>query len=736
MRSLWLALLLVASPLAAAQAPAAAPAPLHLLDDPQGDVTATAGGQQPVTLPAGETSFLDLVSLVGQEQQDSIVLTLGVAALNPPSDVPLATTGFYGIIFLVHDTVYEISITRGVFTGTTPSYFGSLAVQDPNSLRFTTLQSIPVTIDATANTMTVSVPRQVIVDSHGASPYPGVNITGFHVVSHGVTDNLGFGSRFSPGGTKIGKPLSMGDRMPDVGNGSLDMPIQIGVRQSGHASLSSPDPVRFSNGEATTFVYQVQLHNLAQASDKYAISASDIPANWQVTVPPGEIQVGAGESQTFPVVLTVPFAHQHGSFLKFTVAAQSESDAGSTGRINLGILYPYIPQPAGHHHIVYFHGASTDTDPNVQTVCTTVECGIYYVYMNAIQDDPAIPDATKEPQVPAQLASSGACGPGVGISCDTGTGQATYQWSIDLQPALQMGIAFDLSQKGSVEFPISTTLPMKGAVLSGALVHYDPPDKNASNPNNFFGQQPLGRVTILAHVDPTAPQDIQAQTSSLILNTSVTPNPAASYTPYEKGAALQLILNLTFTRVDVGALASEAPVWIRGGQMALPLFEYHDPIGESFALTTMSLTPDGASQRSAAPGHALLFNLTLSNQENQAAGFGVSVGGVHGDWATLLTPKAVNLAGYSHAQVQVAVHIPAGAVDADRADVLVRATNTANPNLSTIAQLHAVVDSKATADDSALVQSLTGGTTHRSPGFEVVALGIVLLALSRRRRGR
>lgn len=729
---------------AVAQGTQAAAAPsadfVTVAQDPNlGDVMASAAGQPSQAVPDADTTvpYLDLVSLAVQERQEDIAVRLAVAGVASPAEAPFAASCFYLVTFRAHDVVYAVQIMRSSVTGQSVQYFAALLQQDPNTLRYTALLQLPVTVDAGATppTLTVLVPRQSLLDTHGASPYPGIPFDGFHARSSSVAENIGLGfGRLPVAVTSAGsRPITLGDRMPDTGNGT-GIPITIGVTQNGHATLTSDDPVRSSNGEATTFVYKVTLRNIGDKPDRFTLAARSVPGAWQVTLPGGVLQVGAQQNTTFPVLVTVPFAHLHGSFSKFSVEAQSQSDPGTTGRIEIGIRYTLIPQPTGHHPVVWFHGANQVEDPTLDTACQAVECGVSQVYMNAIETDPAITDPTKEPTVPSFLWYSGTCL----AQCDPGfeTAAPMYKWFVPLQPALQVGVDLDMHGQGDIKWPIGSTLPLTGAKLSGQLVRYGParPGDNRGNGNSLT---PSGNATVIARIDPKDPVDVAAQ-GTAVLEGTITPLPGGDYIPYEKGAALELEVNVTVqNRVDFGGV-NDSPYWARGGQMELPLMEYHDPLSEAFSIPVLSLSAEGPVERAVNPGKTVLFNVTLSNQDNQQDAFVLSLGGPQGQWAHLASPPDVQLKGYEHATVRVAVKVPAGEPMGERGSILVKATNAADDSEIALLQLHAVVDDKPMNDEAALVASVESASAkHKTPApgdaLLVPALALAALALMRRR---
>lgn len=719
-----------AFPTGAAQAtsnPAAGEAPpVHLLDDNKDDVKASAGGQ---SQPVG-ASYLDLVAFDALESQNDFAFTLTLASLKPAAEASIATSSSYRIQFQLHDVVYQLEYYRQSLDGQTANYGARLAVRDSNSNGFNQLGFYPVTADEAAGTMTVTLSRQVLLDSRGSAPYPGMPITGFQAQSLTLLDQFASGIRL--GGKAAGRTVTLGDRMPDTGNGTLDLPVVIGVRQDGHARLMSNDPTRASNGGVPeTIVFTVTLQNDAADKDTFLIRAKDIPSAWSVTVPAGSLEVAGHGNRTFPVLLTTPTTHVHGSFAKFTLQAQSESDAGTTGRIELGIRYLAIPQPAGHHNKVWFHGATYTTDQAITTACTVAPCGISYAYMNAIEEDPAIADPSQEPTVRAF--SAGTC---VDAS-NCPTPQQRYEWDLPLQPGLELGLDVvpGIVIEKAFRWPVSTKVPMLGSQVSGYLVHYGAPHAVQTDGNNGFAYQ--GNRTVIARILPTDPKDVtDSGNTPYVYEASIVGLPAGDFMPYEKGAALELVVNLTYTIVDP-QLVNVAPQWARGGELSLPLKEYRDPVGEAFSLPTLVLTATSSLDREVNPGKEILYNMTLANQASQAGTYRVELVGEHSDWARILGNPEMQLGSFASQPFHIAVSVPASAQPGSTFHVVVKAVDTKDPTQQALLQLHASVDSQPARDDSALVASLDAANQpKKSPGAPMllVLASVAALAVMLRRR--
>jgi hypothetical protein len=369
--------------LLALPAPAAAqtgePGATRLVEDPAGDVKVTVQGTP--ADPGGHWAATDLKSLDVVESVDDFTFTLGVAALKPSSEVPLLETSQYDIQFLHHDRVFDVFLFRQVIQ--TATYGAYLSAYDPALDRYDQLSGfVAPTVDEGAATMQVAFARDLFLDHAGNAPHPEVPFTGWHVQARGGFQ-IGGGNSCIASACFPSPEMHVSDAMPDQGNATLDLAIRFGIQQSGRARLASENPTRSSNGEATTFVYQVEAISAMAGNETFQLAASGLPAGWEAKLPAQHILVPGNSSVLFPVLLTVPFAHAHGTYQKFLLELRSQSDPGSVGRIQLGVRFSNPPQPAGHHNTLWLHAQASTNDPTFGAVNTVFGGGEQLLYMNA-----------------------------------------------------------------------------------------------------------------------------------------------------------------------------------------------------------------------------------------------------------------------------------------------------------------------------------------------------------------
>ncbi len=728
--------------------------PTHVAEDGVGDVMINENDQnQPA--PSGRFGPSDLKGLDITETAEKFIFTLFVQSLKPdPAEIPGTESGTYSVMFRNHDRDFRLQINRQYFAGA--NYFAQLQAFDPGRNGYFTITSNPADIEVTEDVATGAiiatiVHRDLLADGFGAAPHPEVPFTGFRVTSRAINTNFNLG-RGPAGNQKIATPYAW-DAMPNEGNSTLNggvMPIYHGVLQSGQARLKAVIPSRASNGEATTFVFEVEAFNLGKSEDRFNLLATGVPSAWSVKLPAAQITIPGNGTLRFPVLVTTPFAHDHGVYKSFLIEMTSLSESSSVGRLQLGVRYVNPPQPAGHHAQVWIHSTAPSADPTAIAFQTLFpgENGLdATLYMNALKDDTV--NDMKKP-VPASMD----CMDTPAFNCendvpgDAAPPKVHYIWEIPLSPGLDMGLDFDTKGNGElktvqpmIDVKVRSTLPMTGAVFGGTLVYYAAPEPGQQNQ---FGFAEVGNRTVIAYLDETTPVDVGAQATSTTFTTILHVTPGGEFIPFKKGASLTLFLTLNFTRSDAPFGPRDAPLLLPEGTLTLPLVEYHDPV-EAIFLSTVELVATSKADRFINPGKAVLFNITLVNHGDREDTFLVEMTGTHAadaqdPWANLImaNPQVTLAAGGSTA-LAVAVRAPANAVRPDAADLVITATSQTDFNQRSLLHLYAIVDTdNVFADESGWIEELEeqAGSSTATPGLELfailAALGACALLLRRR----
>ncbi|MHB1260928.1 MAG: hypothetical protein ACYC2H_04350 [Thermoplasmatota archaeon] len=675
-------------PVATAQAPSGA---VLVLEDGTGDVETQVGG---APVAGGEAAYpgVDLVGFAMQETPFSVALSIRVAAL-PKQNDPGADGVEYTVFFTHNGREFRADV-QVALPAIDSSAFLSLSYRDVPGAEWSALWfSDEVVVDAAANSLSVDLERTFLVDKDGAAPFPGRSLEGVHVLAKSLFSNANATVFLVP--TTF--PQSVTDALPDAAPYPA-LPIQLGLAQTGHARLTSAMPFRASNGEATTFVYNITAHNLADREDTFQLAAQSVPAGYSVVLPVPALAIPAGGKADVPVLLSMPFGHQHGAVASLVLELSSLSDGSAIGRLEIGVRFLAIPQPAGHHDTVFLHQAPQGNGALVPFFAFGAE------YMNTLEEDPL--DAGGKSYT-SGFSSNG--------------NEYEHSWDFPLQPTLQMGLHVDQAKVGHLRLPIGTTVPQNQVKVTARLYAWD------ERQFTFF-EDPDGMVAKAE----SEPVDL-GPSSEHLFELDLLPTEGVGRVPFTPGTNLHLGIEVTHAGPPTLGFASEGLYIGPGSSARLPLQEWHDPVDEVLAaLDGPGLSPLGPQERLVNPGEAVVFPLSIANPFAKSKRFDLEVSGPNAGWATL-SPDSVEVPANSVAQATVVVRAPTGAVDGDRADLVLQAFPRDDPTSRGLLRLVAEVDTDADqVDDSAIAP--TPGKKSPSAGLPVALAALAGLALVRRRR--
>lgn len=680
--AILLALTVLAVPPAGAQADSSTAAePIQLLTDAVADVALTPAG---LAAPAGAMVRYDLLGLIMSDDEQSVTFTVATAGFGDDTD----GAGSFLVHFRHGEAQYRILLDQQSMVGV--HYWATLQRWSDASQMYIWVAGMQPLEDEAASQITASFSKAKMTDEKGAAPFQGR-----------VLDDVWVAATHQPlGGTLLEQTV---DVMPDDGQG-LPYPVRGGLPQSGLA-LWSPQPFRASNGEATTYVFTVNLENTGVAGT-FLLVAEGLPAGWDVQFPQPTVELGAGTALEVPVLATVPFAHDHGSEPSFLVRAVSETDAAIHGQVRLGVLYMDPPMPAGHHRDLFFHSGlygSADT-PVYQALDMT---GRAWVWMNTAEKDEADALADATPAFVYQ---------------PPGSTTAQFSW-YPYVTQMSIGFDFDLTQPVSVKVPISSMALLPQARLQATLY--------AGWRTGDGGWESIRVVSLASDA-----ADLGAGERRLY-ELSGLPAPDADRIEARKDMYLQWTLLLTAERpaAQAGQGGVATPVLNPGGSSHLPLLEYHDPVDEVFAaLDGVRLQAEGPSEREVNPGETVLFNLALQN-DAQEGSFRLGLRGEHATWARVLGGDRIDMQAGGRERVTVAVTAPADAGDGQSLDLLVEAhgPDGATALLRLAGQ---VVTGTDLPDESHLVPGLDEQRDSPAPPAAWLALAVLAIAVGLRRRSR
>ncbi len=645
-----------------------APGPVRILEDAAADLSAQELLTVPVPRGSMDLRYLDIV-----ETLDTLRFTVGVQP-----DPGHADQGQVNVWFRHEDSVFRLNLQqRNLAFGWWWVY--NLAREEPDSGTMSYISasnpSEPMPSSRDEGWIEVEIRKADLADRAGAVPFVGRTLDDFWAQTTGYLVDP-----------------QLRDRMPDTGTAREPFEFQVGPAQSGNIELWSASPSRASNGEATTFIYEVLARNTGSSALHLRFSGLDVPPGWSVSFPTPVADLPPGETKAYPVLVQTPFRHNHGDVASVNITLSSGEHVGRT---SLSVVYHSIPQPAGHHDTLYFH---SDASPDALT--PIVHASGLAVWNRLSMNAASEFDGDDRVPVPAS-------------NMDGGDG-----WIIWLDPVLMMGLDFDLARLGELSVPIRAATPIPGFALAGELYVVWP---TAGGWENIQ----------VATLEGEPARDLEAGQETLVTAT-LRPTPDSDLVPYREGANLALLLRAGRSDQSVG-LGPQKPELMPGGYMELPLNEYHDPVDEVFrSLQGVSLDAAGPRQKPVNPGETVTFALDLSYQGAESK-FDLHLVGEDARHARILGGDSVSAGGGTRASFKVAVTAPAGAPGGTFLDLVVSAQSRSNPDVQGLLRLVADVDDTTDHPNEALAVE-----NDEAPGLPVVGLAAVLVGAVafRQRAGR
>ena len=678
-------LLLPLAPLAPADAQAA-----HLLTDEKGDTVLGSGVGPSVPISGNAAADgADLLSLDLMEEEDAFTFVLAVASMSDQSG------GEYAIEFSWRDVDYAIFAFR---SNPTFGDFQQATLYASDGSGFERVATLPMTVDASKATATIGVQKVFVLDGAKRAPGRGDAIRNVHVTAEQTT----FGSFSFTGGPGA---ASVVDYMPNEGDGP-NYGFHLGDIMVGHLSITTPDRIRVSNGGATTFVFQASVRNNASYEDEVDLKLADLPDGWNGTVQ-SPLRIPAGSERSVAMLVSVPFAHQHGGYSSFNLTTVSKKDAGSHASMRFGVLHTPIPQPAGHHSEMYLHGQNA----NGGLFATTFPFGVGYFNTESKHDD----DIDVQP--------NGFGGSGGGKT-----------WTLPLNPGLRIGIDMDLNRTGTLEGSVLSHQTGTGS-LSARL--YLVRERGAANQSERAGNDQGILLAEAKAIKVTF--DLQQPTP---FKMSVVPLPDADYIPSQRGQNLVLVLRMTEDQPSPCCITgANAPALVsKDFKMVLPLNEYNDQIsGTPDVASGLDIRAEGPLEKAGRPGSIMTYQFTLVNGAPAETVVELDVAGNEAKYGTLVPQGRTTLGPHESRRVTLAVHIPGDAAVGKDLEVLVFAHAQDDPSKMAIARTKTTVTTGANAtDDETSVLLAAREAEHKSPGpgaaLLLVGAAAAVAMLGRRKR--
>ncbi|MBI2077472.1 MAG: hypothetical protein HYT80_03750 [Euryarchaeota archaeon] len=507
-----------------------------------------------------------------------------------------------------------------------------------------------------------------------------------------------------------------------------------GSNGRGHLGLTSAEPIRVSNGEATTIVYRADVTNHHAEALTVQLETANTEDGWSVRVP-SLLKVAAHSTLSFPVILALPFTHDHGRTATFQVKGQAVEDEGSWAQLDLGVFWTDVPQPSAHHEGsgggTYFH-SSPDTDGN------TIEQAFsafprYNMWMNALDDDPD-PDA-RDDNVPALFNEGAFCFFGGAQTCKTPP-ESRHTWFFPLSPGLLLGLDFDLAREGLMAFDIGGKVQSTASKVVVQLAYCDPATFQQGG-GGGGGQGGGGGATCgnnsqsYRRVLASGERGGALGTGSVAhFEVPLKVDPSADLIPYKKGANIGIRIVLTADTPQ--NLVGNGPEFqTNKAHLDLPLIEYHDPVDQAFQnVGTLALTSKSPFEKPVNPGRSAVYNFEVRSNASEDQDVVLEVQGVNDDWARIVGDEKIELAPGEARQFQLVVSVPADAIPEERAELFLVAQNLKDSAVVAVTRLRATVVDPSVEDipdESGKIASVDDG--GGVPGFEAGFLAAALLAV-------
>ncbi len=669
------------------------------MEDKAGDVSTRVAGNN-AGAPSDLADHLDLLSLEVVEVPAGFEMTLRLQSLQTQAQTFLDSSA-YRIYFFHGDIEYAVIIEGNVgLLGEGPYYWAELAeVERENNYEFLSWRDgMEVTVDKGAATLTVVASRYAITDELGAPANAGTVLNGFTVTAR--RDSVGL--RLMDNQEDL---VAVVDRMPDTGSGP-DLEVTMGVKQEGDAFLWSPAPYRLSNGGATSMVYEVVAYNAGERQT-FALATGALPKDWKVTLPFDRLVLDKEDEESFPILVTTPSGHNHGRSDSFVLTMTGQQDKNDVGRIEMGITYPKVPQPAGHHPKLWIHsyepytGLLGEAGPLLGGPFGNSLQG----YMNALEDD--------ESDLGVPIPGEGTLIPGI---------ESSFWWWMPLVPDLGMGLDFDTKLPATLNIPLNYDYVAQDVVLRGSM---------------YLWSEALDGGVQVGEIQASTPTSWSQGVQEFEVIMDILDE--ADFIPYSPHAYLYLDLNIRGNFIGVGPFGPGAqPAIMPGASLVLPLNEYHDEVTEFYrAVESLRFDADFL-ERPVNPGKTVVFETRLRNVETVPQTVVLNLTGASEEWGHILGDTEFELGAGQERKIAVSVVVPSEASDGI-ADFVLAASNKDDPLKTALINLITVIDTEVEHPDQAdLAGALDVKTSaqKKAPGFEIAAimLGLLAIALVMRKR--
>lgn len=476
-------------------------------------------------------------------------------------------------------------------------------------------------------------------------------------------------------------------RARDVVEGTHSLELEKNPPGVGHLLLFAEAPNRASNGEATTYLFNLTLRNIGQIDDRVRIQVGGQPGDWVVHAP-ATLELPKGETKHFPVAVSVPFKHKHGQQEEMEVRVASTSAKGIEATATIGVVWHEVPQPGGHHQELYLHSNGRNG------------------WMNTLAEDP---DATTDAEVRWNMRSQ--------------SGQdVTYGYRIPLSPRLLMGLDFEAGSTVSLDVPVNAPRPINGTLTAQLELRGRDGQTLAQESQGVDLEEGYNVVPLTLPLQDGVDRLPFDEDNNLWLDVRLayrSQRPFVPFTPFES--------------------SEEPTLSTDGARMRVPLQEYHDIIDKDLlaSLGRLSLQATGDVARLVNPDRTVAIPFDAANAGHRAATIDWHIEGTHAEWARVV-PQASEVPARGNASVLVTISPPQGTADGAVAQLLLIGQDRRDPDVQVFARLVVTVTTTADIPDEAdqakdLASQARESEAKKTPGLGIVA-ALVAVALAWRRR--
>ncbi len=650
--------------------------------DPVNDVRMTTSDGK-LRNGAGGQAWTNLDILAGgvfEETDDALTFFLNVTDLKPEQDPALPKSQpTYWFYFSYGDRGYRVVGTTDLSTpfdaaAGSPQRAARLEVAYDDVV-FNPVADATIDLDFENNQILFTVDRSHIRDHNEAPLGKGEFLSQFW----GYSRSLGwFGIQAPPINNFVVEagPPAYSDEAPDFGSkGGLYQTVAGRQLHKGLLLAASEDPVRWTNGEATTFVYYVRVFNEGSTDLSIKLSHEGADPSWQVAFS-DRLKIPAHSSINVTFHVGIPFGHFHGKLHDFIVTFATD-DGAHWAKQPLAVYWPVIPQPAGHHPMLWLHSKYQPREAPFENLGDAV-----HGWFSAADADTEVFDE----QVPIRADR---------IDGPAADGRSVAKWTFKLEPTLRMGLDFLLDQQGTGEVVLNFPVQVQDPVLQLDIVHLNkrtiiPKQTLAITASSSLPGAQNGEVTFDF-------PELSAQAQADLIKHAVR-------------ADLEFRFNLTGTMLGAGGENPDTytPTIIPSKTtLNLPLREYHDPLDTVFvtdASVKVRVGPEG-QEKQVNPGKQVVFTFELFYHGTFRSGFDIQLSGINSQWARVLGDAHFEMDPGSTREVAIAVQPPANAVNGDYADVTIKAVGSVNAAVQAGIVVRAdVVGNRQLADDAELAK--------------------------------